>query len=260
MWVEARSRAQICISSAILPLSKDSSCSAPVVMSGDWNFDGDEDGRMRDGLGGPQDKDGIAHVFDVLFENFAEIRQLLPTVGRRGEDGLSVMSRLDRVHWNIAAAEALERYSGVVVVGSLHDERRPSDLLSLLVRVTPQRARVARLPRNWLRLAPSAGASGGSARGWSSVPTWATVVRRWMAQAAAKPARLALFSPTLSGPSLLAEVAMRVHVLAVPRIGRVWQEGACRPFEIMEFCRQWMEEAVLLRTSGARLACPLGVA
>lgn len=57
------------------------------------------------------------------------------------------MSRLHRAYTNVAAVKAQERYWSVAVDGSLHDARRPSDHLPLLLRVSSWRARMARLPR-----------------------------------------------------------------------------------------------------------------
>lgn len=65
----------------------------------------------------PQSGDALARVVGVLFEDFAEVQQLAPTFGRRGEAGLSVFSRLDRVYSNLAQAEASSRYWFVAVVG-----------------------------------------------------------------------------------------------------------------------------------------------
>lgn len=61
-------------------------------MLGGWSFVGDVDGRMRDGPSGPQGGDVIARVFDVLFEDFAEVWQPSPTFGRRGEAGPSMIN------------------------------------------------------------------------------------------------------------------------------------------------------------------------
>lgn len=86
-----------------------------------------------------------------------------------------------------------------------------------------------------------------------------------VAHVATKQASLLLFSPTLSEPALSVEDAMRVYLLAkagrtksassiahaAPCVGRVWRQGLCRPSELMELYRRWVEEGVLMRTAEA---------
>lgn len=68
----------------------------PIIMIGYWNFISDTDERIRSDDLGRQGGDTMARSFDEMFEGFAELWQPLPTFGRLGDAGTSVMSRIDR--------------------------------------------------------------------------------------------------------------------------------------------------------------------
>lgn len=98
----------------------------------------------RDGRGGGG---AIAQVFDAAFADFAELVQPFPTYGRRGPEGMELLSRLDRFYSNISEFEAAGQFWSVATEGSLHSEERPSDHLPVVLRISAKPSRTARLPR-----------------------------------------------------------------------------------------------------------------
>lgn len=157
------------------------------------------------------------------------------------------MSRLDRVYFNME-----KRYRCAAVFGSPHAQRRPSDRLSLVVRISPRRARTARFPRLTRELV-------------ASEVFWACFARqRWMRASREVERALPRHGRSGAGGGAAgtngriftgasgAGVACAAHRAVVAR-GRV-QAG------VMRLYRQWMEEAVLLssgRETGTRTR-PIG--
>lgn len=242
--------------------------SLPIILIGDWDFISDAGERIRSDDLGREGGDTMARTFDAMFEAFGELWQPLPTFGRVGDAGMSVVSRIDRAYSNIVAPEAAAWFWSVIVSGALHSVDRPSDHLPLMVKISERRARSARLlrisaelVRTFAHRACFGRLSEGLCRGGGLSEQYEALVE--VAHNSARAAQAVIFAPNLTEPALLAEAAMRVYILAksgrdaqaspiaasVPRVARIWDEGRCAPSDLLRAYRNWSEESVLIRTA-----------
>lgn len=91
--------------------------------------------------------DPIARTFDGMFSDFSEQWQPHPTLGRRGAEGMSDLSRIDQVYSKVSEFKAGRHYWSVAMLGSLHTDDHPSDYVPVLLRIAQRRSKTARWPR-----------------------------------------------------------------------------------------------------------------
>lgn len=241
---------------------------AACLMIGDWNFICAEDVRLQDSVEAGGGVDTVSRAFDSAFLDFAELWQPHYTFGRRSATGMSMLSRIDWCYTNIPEMESGGNFWSLATLGSLHADERPSDHVPLLLRVARKATRTARRPRLSEELVRTEEYKQCLSRMAAGIEAVEDLSERYecfvdVAHRAAEQARAMLFWPTLTQPALLAEASLRLYSLAkagkmseagklaaaIPRLERVWKDGAASPQYILALYRQWSEEAVLVRTA-----------
>lgn len=247
---------------------------AAAILIGDWNFLGRDDARLVDGVVEQASRDRIADFFEAAFQDFSEHSQPLPTFGKRGESGLSITSRLDRIYTNISEFDRGGIFCSLNVIGSLLHPHRPSDHLPIVYKVSLRRARSSRkfrLCTELLRSGVFAEVLGDMAEGMGGAGEPYEVVEASVevAHRAARRSHGVLAAGALNQPRLLADQVLRVYHLArarmtkraaevaaaTPRIARIWRDGEVAPQELLAAYRAWMEEALLLETAELERRC-----